>query len=122
MPKSRTDLILRALYNLGVTPSGQTPGTEEYNAVDALVDSVTEDLIGRDIYFLQDVDAIPLAAFMHLGHILAWAAAAEFGSLGDAALASKAQKAESDLRDMDRSSVRYLHMRTMRTDYPMRRA
>lgn len=119
MAKSRTDLVLRALYNLGVTPSGQSPGDEEYNAVDALVDTVVEELIARDIYCLQDVDATPEEVFIHYGHILAWAAAAEFGFASDPALAAKAQKAEKDLLDIDMATTRYSRvMRTMRTDYP----
>ena len=117
--KTRTDLIYRALYNLGVTPSGQNPADEEFNAVNALVDGVVENLWKRDIYFLQDVDVIPDAEFIHFGHILAWAAAPEFGMQADAAIAAKAQRAEQDLSEIDRNSIRYLHMRTMHTDYPV---
>jgi hypothetical protein len=42
----------------------------------------------------------------------------ELDLVDDAALVAKAQKGEEDLRQMDRSSVRYAHERTMRTDYP----
>jgi hypothetical protein len=98
MARTRTDLVNKALYNLGVTPSGQTPGIEEYNTVNDLVDGVIEDLIERDIYYLVDVDAVPVAPFIHIAHILAYVAAPEFGAAGDASLAAKAQKAEMDLQ------------------------
>lgn len=98
MARTKTDLVYKALFNLGVTPSGQTPGVEEYNAVLDLVDGVIEDLIERDIYYLVDVDAIPEAPFIHIAHVLAYAAAPEFGAAGDVSLAAKAQKAEMDLQ------------------------
>jgi hypothetical protein len=96
--KSRQDLVYRALYNLGVLPHGQNPGDQEYNSVDALVDSMVEDLIARDIVHIQDVDAIEEKYFLHLGGVLAGHAAPVFGMQMDAALAVKAQKGEKDLQ------------------------
>jgi hypothetical protein len=115
--KTRADLVIRALYNLGVVPHGQNPGDQEFNSVDALVEPMVEDLIARDIWFERDVDAIEEKSFLHLGDILAGRAAAVFGMQNDPALAARAQRAETDLNEMDRNTLRYLHMRTMRTDY-----
>jgi hypothetical protein len=115
--KTRTDLVHRALKNLGVLPQGQNPSAEEYNSVAALVDPMVEDLIARDIIFIEDVDAIEDRYFLALGHILAGQAAAEFGMQNDQALAARMIKAEQDLNEMDQNTIRYLHMRTMRTDY-----
>jgi hypothetical protein len=119
MAKSREDLVYRALYNLGVLPVGQTPGAEEYNSVNALVDPMLEDLTARDVWFERDVDAIEERSFLHLGDILAGRAASVFGMQNDPALAARGVKAEQDLNEIDRNSIRYMHMRTMRTDYPM---
>jgi hypothetical protein len=117
--KTRQDLVYRALRNLGVLPMGQNPGAEENNSVDALIDPMIEDLIARDIVFVEDVDAIEDKYFVHLGHILAGQCAAEFGMQNDQAIAARMIKAEQDLNEIDRNSVRYTHMRTMRTDYPL---
>jgi hypothetical protein len=116
--KTRTELVHRALYNLGVLPAGQNPGAEEYNLVDALVDSMIEDLIARDIIFVEDVDAIEERYFLHLGHILAGHSAPLFGMQNDPAIAARAQRAEQDLDEIDRNTVKYTHMRTMHSDYP----
>jgi hypothetical protein len=119
MAKSRVQLVHRALKNLGVLPAGQTPSAEEYNAVDTLIDPMLEDLIARDIVFIEDVDATEDRYFLHLGHILAAQAAAEFGQQNDPAIAARGVKAEQDLNEIDRNSIRYTHMRTMRSDYPL---
>lgn len=95
--KTRQDLIYRALKNLGVLPSGQDPSDEERNSVAELIDPMVEDLIARDVYFLRDADAVPDEAFMHLGHVLASCAAAEFGMQNDQAIAARGLKAEMDL-------------------------
>lgn len=98
MAKTRTDLIHRALKNLGVLPQGQNPAAEEYNSVNDLVDPMLEDLIARDIVFIEDVDAIDEKYFLALGHVLAGQAQSEFGMQNDAALTARAQKGELDLQ------------------------
>ena len=57
--------------------------------------------------------------FLPLGHILAWRAAPEFGQGNDAALAALNQRAEMDLKEMFNRSIRYIHQREMRSDYPI---
>lgn len=98
MAKTRTDLIHRALKNLGVLPQGQNPSSEEYNAVDDLVDPMLEDLIARDVVFIEDVDAIDEKYFLALGHVLAGQALSEFGMQNDPALTARALKGEQDLK------------------------
>ena len=105
------------MRNLGVLPKGQNPSAEEYNQVDALIDPMIEDLIARDIIHIQDVNAIEDKYFLHLGHVLAGLAQSEFGMQNDQALTARHMKGEADLEEIDRLSVRYQHMRTMRTDY-----
>lgn len=97
MAKTRQDLVNRALKNLGVLPDGQVAEAQDYNSVDALIDTTIEDLIARDVTFVDDVNAIEEKVFMPLGLILAWNCAAEFGQSDNAAIAALAQKAEKDL-------------------------
>lgn len=113
MAKTRTDLIHRALRNLGVLPQGMNPSSEEYNSVDDLVDCVIEDLIARDIVFIEDADAIEEKYFLHLGHVLAGAAAAEFGAQGDAAIAARAQRGEMDLEKIASTRPTYQPLEIM---------
>lgn len=97
MVKTRTEVVNRALYNLGVKPRGETASAEDFESVDELVDGVVESLIKRDIYFLQDVDATPEEIYIPLGHVLAWAAAPVFDQQNDPALLAFAKDAEKDL-------------------------
>jgi hypothetical protein len=119
MAKTRANLIYQTLYNLGVLPPGQTPGSDEYNAVADLVDPLVEELIARDIVFIEDVDAVDEKYFMALAHMLAGSSASVFGMQNDPALAARAQRGEQDLNEMNRKSLRYDHVRTMRSDYPV---
>jgi hypothetical protein len=113
MAKTRTDLVHRALKNLGVLPQGQTPSAEEYNSVNALIDPMTEELIGRDIVFIEDVDAIEERYFLALGHVLAGQAAAEFGMQNDQAIAARMVKAEHDLEKIASTRPTYQTLEIM---------
>jgi hypothetical protein len=73
----------------------------------------------RDIIYIKDVAHLEDHFLQPLGHILAWRAAPEFGAANDTALAALAQQAELDLKEMDNKSIRYLHTRRMRSDYPL---
>lgn len=81
-------------------------------------EEMIEDLIARDIIFIENVEAIEDKYFLSLAHVLAGFALSEFGIQNDPALTARAIKAQMDLNEIDRNSVRYLHMRTMRSDYP----
>ena len=59
MTKTRDELVLRALANLGVLPAGQTESEEEFEQVEALVLPVMESLSARNIYYVADATAIP---------------------------------------------------------------
>jgi hypothetical protein len=117
--KTRTDLVHRALFNLGVLPQGQNPGNEEFNLVDALVDPVIEDLIARDVCFIESVDAIEEKFFLHLGDVLAGRAAATFGMQNDQALAARMIAGEQALNEIDMKSWKHRHMRIAHPDYPV---
>lgn len=107
MSKTREQLVYRALKDLGVLPQGQNPSDEEYDSVDDNVIPVLESLTARDIFYVQDEDAIDDSAFLALGRILAWACAAEFGLAADTALASLAQQAEQHLKNIQSQRPTY---------------
>lgn len=70
--------------------------------MDALVDPTIEDLIHRDVVYIDDVEAIDDKYFMPLGLILASNCRAEFGLADDPALPALALNAEKDLRQISR--------------------
>lgn len=70
--------------------------------MDALVDPTIEDLINRDVIFIDDAEAIDDRYFMPLGLILASNCRAEFGLADDPALPALALNAEKDLRQIGR--------------------
>lgn len=76
--KTRADLVVRALDKLGATASGQNPSAEDYDLVDAQVDSVLDSLASQEIYS-ADPDAIALDAYQALAVHLAYAVAEDFG-------------------------------------------
>jgi hypothetical protein len=99
----RTDLIYRALRNLGALPQGQVPDADTYAAVGDLVTGMLAELEARDVVYIQDIDTYGVEdKFLQpLGHILAWRAAPEFGAANDQALAALATQAELHLRNME---------------------
>ena len=120
--KTRTELIHRALRNLGALPQGQTPSIEESDSIDDLINVTLEELNAREITWISDFENFDERYFLSLAHCLAWKAAPEFGQGNDAALAAFNQKAELDLKDMFNIIDRdYVHSRRMRSDYPIRR-
>jgi hypothetical protein len=120
--KSKTDLITRALRNLGALPQGQSPSAEEFASISDLVDALVAELEARDIIYIRDIDTYGLEDkyFMPLANILAWRAAPEFGAANDQALAALATQGDMYLKEMDRLDVKWNgeHWRTMKSDYP----
>ena len=96
--KTKTDLINQALKNLGALPFGQAANDEDFDNVDGLVGPAVADLRERDVYFLADSNVIPEEAFIWLGHVLAWNAAAHFGQQSNADLFQLGQDAENKLQ------------------------
>ena len=107
MAKSRSDLIYQVLYNLGVLPRGQAANTEDYNAVDDLIDPTIAMLREADVYYLADVDVIEEEAFIPLAHIIAWSCASSFGQQADSSLERMASVNENILRAIQRERPHY---------------
>lgn len=80
--KTRNELVLQALANLGVLAAGQTPATEDFQSVDGHVEQTIAALDADEIVTVDDVDAIPVEWFQPLSVILADDAAMEFGLPG----------------------------------------
>ena len=98
---TRTQLIYRALRNLGALPQGQTPSDEERDSIDDLIGPLFAQLKKLEIVTVRNPDDIEDELFLDLGHLLADAARAEFGSLGtsDASeLAALAEKSKLNLK------------------------
>lgn len=98
--QTRTDLVHKALKNLGVLPQGQAPSAEEYNQVDALVEPMIEELAARDIITLASTAVFEDKYFLALAHVLAGHSLSEFGMQNDPALTARAVKGEVDLQTM----------------------
>jgi hypothetical protein len=113
MAKDRQELVHRALKNLGVLPQGQNPSAEEYNSVDALIEPMIEELIGRDIVFIESPEVFEDRFFLALGHVLAGQAAAEFGMQNDQAIAARMVKAEHDLEKIASTRPTYQTLEIM---------
>jgi hypothetical protein len=116
MSQDRTALIHRALRNLGVLPQGQSPSAEEYQSISDLIDVTVENLRERRIAKIDNLDHIEDAFFLPLAHIVAAAAAPEFGQEQNQAIWALKERAESDLKYMYDNLYRE-QPRTMRTDY-----
>ena len=106
---TRTDLIYRALRNLGALPQGSAPDADTATAVGALLDGMLDELEARDVLYIKDTTIFGLddKYLQPLGHILAWRAAPEFGSASDATLAALATQAEIHLRHMEAGRPTY---------------
>lgn len=108
LTKTRAELVNRALRKLQADGgTGQSPEDEDVEAVDGIVDSVIADLAERSIIYIDDVDAIPVAAFEKLADVLARAAARDFGKAGDQEIYGNAVAAEGDLRRMTAARPTY---------------
>lgn len=80
---TRQELVERALANLGVLPSGQTPSVEDYNVVDGQVEGVFGELSAKGILTVPDYDNIPQELQSLLSSLLANDAGPKFGVPSD---------------------------------------
>lgn len=85
-PKTRDELVEKALANLGVALIDQSTPAELSETVDALVDPFAEQLAsewGVDLIAHIAADEIPLEFFLPLGWLLAQTAGSEMGLVKD---------------------------------------
>ena len=107
--KTREELIVEALDQLGIIVPGQAPSTAIMAKMDGIVDPVIEELAGLDVYYVADAGAegptggeIEPAAFLSLAAYLANAAAAKFNLPNDTKMKALALEAESKLKTLAR--------------------
>ena len=79
MPRTRSDLIVRALGLLGITQTGQDPSAEDIELVDDYVDGQFARLARLRVYYVQNDQEIEDEVFLPLARIVANACAPEFG-------------------------------------------
>jgi len=92
MAKTRINLVNRALEKLLVVGAGQTADSEDFEKVDAIVDSVLEGLSGDGVFSVADEDDIEESAFEWIADVLAVASASDFGQSTDYARREYAEK------------------------------
>lgn len=117
--KTRQELVLEALDQLGLLVPGQAPSAANVNKMDGLVDPVIEELQALDIYYVQDAGEagpaggeIESSAFLSVAAYLANASTAKFNLPADAKLKALAIEAEQKLRTIARpaSTRKFLKM------------
>jgi hypothetical protein len=104
---NRTDLIHRTLRNLGALPQGQSPSAEDSQSISDLIDATVAELEARDVVYIADIDNFEDKFLVPLGHVVAWAAAPEFGAASDQALAALSIQAEMRLKNMESTRPTY---------------
>ena len=112
MPKTRRELVDRALDVLGVLASGQVPEVEDVARLDGYVETTIEDLLERDIIDIPDPEEIELSIFDDLAKVLANNAREGFGLANDPRLAATAQAAEKRLLEKSWIAPTYKPLKT----------
>lgn len=82
--RTQSDLIVKVLGNLGIPGSGQTPEVEDVQRVQANIQSIIDDLAGREVVYVPDLNNISNTIFIPLAKIVAYEMKDEFGVIGDA--------------------------------------
>lgn len=128
-PRTRIDLIDKAIENLGVLVEGQAVTAAMRQKVDRIFDGHIAELRIEEIVYVADIGTpggtsgpptggeIPAEYFNPLSHTLAWAAAPGFSLAGDPSLATLDQLARDTLRRLTKPART---RRTLRVDPALR--
>lgn len=81
--KTRQELVLRALQELGVVGAGRSASAEDAKLVDNEVDPMFDNLALREVWQWGDPDQIDDSAFTNLAKWLANSVARPFGAAPD---------------------------------------
>lgn len=107
--KTRHELLIEALDQLGIIVPGQAPSATILNKIDGIFDPVVEELTDLGIYYVDDPGqigptdgAIESSAFLSVAAYLANAAAPKFNLAADVKLKALAIEAEQKLRTITR--------------------
>lgn len=77
--RSSSDLVLKALSNLGVLSTGQSVSPEDFERISSQLDSIFRKLGALEIVYVANPDEIPGEFFMDLASIVAGECSADFG-------------------------------------------
>lgn len=80
MTQTRAQLRNKSYDILVGGDAGQTPSSEDADAIDGFIDPVIAKLATKSAVYIQDSDAIEDEVFLDLAELVANAAASEFGS------------------------------------------
>lgn len=78
--KTRAQLIERAAAAIGVKEPGEALSSEDYDALDNLVDPLIAQLAADGIVYISDSEEIPVEFFVPLANLLGNMAGPDFGS------------------------------------------
>lgn len=113
--RTRAELVTLALDNLGAIGAGQTAQIEDTQRVNDVAPSIMETLRATEVYYLNDIENIPEAAYVPLAAILAWGCRAKFSITDPNELAMLQQAAETGtaaLKVMTRGRPTYQVLQT----------
>lgn len=124
LTRTRNDLIVEVLDQLGVTANGQNPNQDDVQKVDDRLDNMLEEISALNVYTVIDAGSegptggdIDAAALRALAAMVANMCAPNFGLGGDAALDVLAKRAEQTLRTIGRPPRARM---TLKTDESLR--
>lgn len=107
--RTRNDLIVEVLDQLGVTANGQNPNPDDVQKVDNRLDNMLEEISALDIYTVVDAGSvgptggdIDAAAIRSLAAKIASMCSGNFGLGADPSLEVKATQGERILRTLTR--------------------
>lgn len=105
--KNRTELVRRALSELGRLYPGESPSAGDFESLNSLVDPLLGQLSAEEIAYVGDVEQIEPAMFLSLGRLLAIEAANEFGTDATQTLLTRNRAANVDaLKDREQAILR----------------
>lgn len=112
--KTQSELVDQVLENLGVLGEGQTSELDQIQRVNDRLPGVIETLRSTEVFYLGDLEAIPLEAFVPLSDVVAWECRSKFGVTGDdlVVLESAYERAIRMLRVMTRGRPTYAVLAT----------
>jgi hypothetical protein len=78
--RTSSDLVLKALSNLGVIAAGQTVSPEDFSTVSNQLDSIFRMLGALELVYVADPNNIPGEWFLPLADIVAGVVSTDFGA------------------------------------------
>lgn len=113
--RTQSDLTTQILVDLTVVPEGMAAEIDDIARVTASLQSLFDELAGREIVYIPDPQNIPDAWFLSVSAICAYELRKTFGVTGDAANQLKIANDEAigKLKTMTRGKPTYEPLRTV---------